>query len=178
MYVSFYMCLSPRNTGQEGKSSALLKQNVRMGHTENAGSWRLTGADDASLTLDIFSQSEFPSLSGVPQQSQPQTPGQAIWANASQRATQQAHVKRQPQQPGTSQAPSRVSQTQILPSQQQPHTSHDDLFPSAAQFTSQLDDFRNGGQGIGGQLSRGNQPQTGDIDEFPPLGRNAPADIG
>lgn len=46
------------------------------------------------------------------------------------------------------------------------------MFPSGAQFANRLDDFRNGGQGISSQLGAGSQPQTGNIDEFPPLGRN------
>ncbi|GAB1204792.1 hypothetical protein APSETT445_003455 [Aspergillus pseudonomiae] len=36
----------------------------------------------------------------------------------------------------------------------------------------------NGGQGISGQLGAGTQPQTGNIEEFPPLGRNVAAEIG
>ncbi|KAK2783383.1 hypothetical protein FQN52_009641 [Onygenales sp. PD_12] len=130
------------------------------------------------LTPDVSSHSEFPSLSSVPQQSQSANSGQAIWANASQRATQQGAIQRQGQTPATSQPPSRVSQVQSHQPQPQSHASHDDLFPSATQFAVQLDDFRNGGQGISGQLSGGSQPQTGNIEEFPPLGRNAPADIG
>ncbi|PGH17840.1 hypothetical protein AJ80_04663 [Polytolypa hystricis UAMH7299] len=137
----------------------------------------ITRYRDAKLTLDLSSQSEFPSLSGGPQPSQPSTPSQAIWANASQRAAQQTVSQRQPQASGTSQPPSRVSQTQSHQSQPQSHATHDDLFPSASQFANQLDDFRNGGQGISGQLS-GGQPQTGNIDEFPPLSRNVQSDIG
>jgi CCR4-NOT transcription complex subunit 2 len=51
------------------------------------------------------------------------------------------------------------------------------MFPSGAQFANRLDDFRNGGQGISSQLGAGGQPQTGNIEEFPPLGRNATADL-
>jgi len=51
------------------------------------------------------------------------------------------------------------------------------MFPSGAQFANRLDDFRNGGQGISSQLGAGGQPQTGNIEEFPPLGRNAAADL-
>lgn len=112
--------------------------------------------------------SEFPSLSGASQQSQSQNP---VWANASQRAAQHTPVQRQ-QLPPTSQPPSRASQTQQLPVQQPSQSSHDDMFPSGAQFANRLDDFRNGGQGISSQLGPGSQPQTGNIDEFPPLGRN------
>jgi CCR4-NOT transcription complex subunit 2 len=88
-----------------------------------------------------------------------------VWANAGQRATQQTPVQRQ--QPPSSQPPSRTSQTQSHYAQQQ--ASQDDLFPSGAQFANRLDDFRNNGQG---QLGAGGQPQTGNIEEFPPLGRN------
>lgn len=129
------------------------------------------------LTLDLSSESEFPSLSGAPQQTQSQNPG-AAWVNASQRATQPNPIQRQqPQQPVTSQAPSRASQTQSHQSQPQTQSSHDDLFPSGAQFANQLDDFRSGGQGISGQLASSSQPQTGSIDEFPPLGRNATGEL-
>lgn len=119
---------------------------------------------------------EFPSLSGAPQQSQAQNPGQLVWANASQRAAQQTPIQRQ--QPPTSQPPSRVPQTQSYNPAQQAQLSHDGLFPSGSQFANRLDDFRNGGQGISGQLGAGGQPQTGNIEEFPPLGRNAPAELG
>lgn len=112
--------------------------------------------------------SEFPSLSGASQQSQSQNP---VWANASQRAAQHTPVQRQ-QHPPTSQPPSRASQTQQLPVQQPSQPPHDDMFPSGAQFANRLDDFRNGGQGISSQIGAGSQPQTGNIDEFPPLGRN------
>lgn len=119
---------------------------------------------------------EFPSLSGAPQPTQTQNPSQMVWANASQRAAQ-TPVQRQ-QGPPTTQPPSRTSQTPSNPPQQQgQQPSHDDLFPSGVQFANRLDDFRNGGQGISGQLG-GGQPQTGSIDEFPPLGRNAAAEIG
>jgi CCR4-NOT transcription complex subunit 2 len=88
---------------------------------------------------------------------------------------QQTPVQRQ--QHPTSQVPSRPIQTQSHP-QQQSQPSHDDVFPSGAQFANRLDDYRNGGQGISGQLGAGAQPQTGNIDEFPPLGRNVAAELG
>lgn len=123
----------------------------------------------------LFTIREFPSLSGAPQPTQSQNPSQMVWANASQRAAQ-TPVQRQ-QAPPTTQPPSRTSQTPSNLPQQQSQPSHDDLFPSGVQFANRLDDFRNGGQGISGQLG-GGQPQTGSIDEFPPLGRNAAAEIG
>lgn len=118
---------------------------------------------------------EFPSLSGAPQQSQSQAPGQLVWANASQRATQQAPVQRQ-QHAATSQPPSRTSQTPSH-AQQQAQPPPDDMFPSGSQFANRLDDFRNGGQGLSSQLGAGGQPQTGNIEEFPPLGRNVAAEL-
>ncbi|KAJ5565736.1 hypothetical protein N7535_007374 [Penicillium sp. DV-2018c] len=127
------------------------------------------GGSQSAAPLDL---SEFPSLSGASQQSQSQTPGQLMWANASQRAAQQTPVQRQ-QHPPSSQAPSRPSQPQGLPTPQQSQPAHDDMFPSGSQFANRLDDFRNGGQGISSQLGAGGQPQTGNIEEFPPLGRNA-----
>ncbi|KAJ5363695.1 uncharacterized protein N7496_009408, partial [Penicillium cataractarum] len=123
------------------------------------------GGSQPATALDL---SEFPSLSGASQQSQSQNP---VWANASQRAAQHTPVQRQ-QHPPTSQPPSRASQTQQLPVQQPSQPPHDDMFPSGAQFANRLDDFRNGGQGISSQIGAGSQPQTGNIDEFPPLGRN------
>ncbi|CRG86828.1 CCR4-NOT transcription complex subunit 2 [Talaromyces islandicus] len=125
----------------------------------------LSGSQPAT-PLDLSVPREFPSLSGAPQQNQSQSSAQAVWANAGQqRATQQTPVQRQ--QPPSSQPPSRTSQTQSHYAQQQ--ASQDDLFPSGAQFANRLDDFRNNGQG---QLGAGGQPQTGNIEEFPPLGRN------
>ncbi|KAL4777850.1 hypothetical protein BDW60DRAFT_10863 [Aspergillus nidulans var. acristatus] len=132
----------------------------------------LSGSQPAT-PLDL---SDFPSLSGAPSQSQTQNPAHLVWANASQRSVQQTPVQRQ--QHPTSQAPSRGPQTQTQLAQQQNQSSHDDVFPSGSQFANRLDDYRNGGQGISGQLSGGAQPQTGNIEEFPPLGRNMPADIG
>lgn len=120
--------------------------------------------------------SDFPSLSGAPSQSQAQNQAHLVWANASQRGVQQTPVQRQ--QHPTSQPPSRGPQTQTQLPQQQNQPSHDDLFPSGSQFANRLDDYRNGGQGISGQLGGGAQPQPGNIDEFPPLGRNVPAEIG
>lgn len=126
------------------------------------------------LTIELFASSEFPSLSGAPQVSQSQNPGHLVWANVGQRA-QPTPVQRQ--HPPTSQTPSRASQTQSLTPQQHTQPSHDDLFPSGAQFANRLDDFRNGGQGISGQLGAGGHPQTSNIDDFPPLGRSVHADL-
>ncbi|KAI1926600.1 transcriptional regulator [Ophidiomyces ophidiicola] len=129
------------------------------------------GGSQPATPLDL---SEFPSLSGGPQAAQTPTPGQAIWSTINQRAAQPTLLQRQPQAPAAQGLP-RGPQPQ--PNQiSQSHTSRDDLFPSASQFASQLDDFRNGGQGISGQLSSSNQPQTGNIEEFPPLGKQSDLD--
>ncbi|KAJ5640938.1 hypothetical protein N7528_000563 [Penicillium herquei] len=160
------------NLPASGTSTLQSNQQRSMG---TMGSFAQSlGGSQTATPLDL---SEFPSLSGAPQQSQSQNPGQHVWANASQRAAQHTPVQRQ-QHPPTSQPPSRTSQTQPHPVQQQQQPPHDDMFPSGAQFANRLDDFRNGGQGISSQLGAGTQPQTGNIDEFPPLGRNVAAEIG
>ena len=135
-------------------------------------SWRLTEDEH---------HSEFPSLSGAPQP-QHQNPAQAVWANATQRASQHTPVQR-PQQPAGNQPLSSIqTQSQSQQSQQLPQPTtqqpNDDLFPSSSQFTNGLDDYRHGGQSGVGQLSGLNQPQPGNIDEFPPLGRNGNGEIG
>ncbi|KAJ5728744.1 uncharacterized protein N7483_003252 [Penicillium malachiteum] len=160
------------NLPASGTSTLQSNQQRSMG---TMGSFAQSlGGSQTATPLDL---SEFPSLSGAPQQSQSQNPGQHVWANASQRAAQHTPVQRQ-QLPPTSQPPSRTSQTQPHPVQQPQQPPHDDMFPSGAQFANRLDDFRNGGQGISSQLGAGTQPQTGNIDEFPPLGRNVAAEIG
>lgn len=104
--------------------------------------------------------SEFPSLSAS--QPQHQNSSQAAWTNAPQRSTP---VQRP--QPNS-------SSNQTTAGQQQ-----DDLFPSASQFTSGLDDFRAGAfSGQARQMAGSSQPQTGNIDEFPPLGRTGNGEIG
>ena len=126
--------------------------------------------------INTASSSEFPSLSGAPQPHF-QTPGQAVWANANQRATQQTPVQRPQQaQAGTS---------SIFPGQQQLHNPHeqlqqslDDAFFGPNQPSGTQDDYRHGGQGGVGQLSGSHQPQPSSIDDFPPLGRNGHGEIG
>ncbi|KAI9792218.1 MAG: CCR4-NOT transcription complex subunit 2 [Candelina submexicana] len=127
------------------------------------------------LTLDISSRSEFPSLSSGPQPQHQNSSAQAVWANATQRA-QQTPVQRPQQQPSTTQASIPPQQQQHQHFQQQ--AQQDEPFPSVSQFASALDDYRSGGQSGVGQLSGSAQPQTGSIDEFPPLGRNGNGDIG
>ncbi|PLN77746.1 putative transcriptional regulator [Aspergillus taichungensis] len=147
-------------------------QQRNIGNMGGTFAQSLSGSQPAT-PLDL---SDFPSLSGASPQTQAQNTAHMVWANASQRAMQQ-QTPAQRQHP-SSQAPSRGPQTQSHHPQQQTQPSHDDVFPSGAQFANRLDDFRNGGQGISGQLGAGAQPQTGNIEEFPPLGRNIPAEIG
>lgn len=103
---------------------------------------------------------EFPSLSGAPQ-SQQQNPGQAVWGGARMGQQQNTVTRQQPSNP-----PQASHQSQPTSQNQ---NSHQDLFPNSQQFADGLDEFRHGAQGIGSQLSA--QPQTGNIEEFPPLGR-------
>jgi CCR4-NOT transcription complex subunit 2 len=103
--------------------------------------------------------SEFPSLSSS--QPQHQNSSQAAWTSAPQRGT-------------PVQRPQTNSNNQATSSQQQ-----DDLFPSASQFASGLDDFRTSAfSGQARQMAGSSQPQTGNIDEFPPLGRTGNGEIG
>ncbi|KZF25389.1 hypothetical protein L228DRAFT_244216 [Xylona heveae TC161] len=146
------------------------------------------GASQPATPLDL---SEFPSLSGS--QPQHQNPSaQAVWANATQRASQHTPVQRpQPQsnvQASSSQArqqqtqqqaqPPQQQQPQSQPTQPQPPPQQDDALSTGSQLSGRLDDYRFGGQGGIGQLSGSSQPQTGSIDEFPPLGRNGTTEIG
>lgn len=57
------------------------------------------------------------------------------------------------------------------PANQQLNQTHEDGVGNAQnQFSAGGDDYRFGGQSGVGQLSGSSQPQTGNIDEFPPLG--------
>ncbi|MCJ1299565.1 hypothetical protein MMC08_002357 [Hypocenomyce scalaris] len=131
------------------------------------------GGSQPATPLDL---SEFPSLSGAPRP-QYQNPGQAVWANANQRATQHIPVQRPQQQPADIQIPAQEQPPSQQP-QEQTQQTPEDLFPSGSQFSNGLDDYRHGGQGGVGQLSGSSLPQTGNIDEFPPLSRNDNGDIG
>lgn len=118
--------------------------------------------------------SEFPSLSGQPQQSH-QNSAQSTWANPTQRSNH-TPVQR-PQQNSNIGQGGGGSQAQLgQGSQQQGH--NDDLFPSSSQFANGLDDYRFGGQNAVGQLTGSSQPQTTNIEEFPPLGRTGNGEIG
>jgi CCR4-NOT transcription complex subunit 2 len=78
---------------------------------------------------------------------------------------QQSQAQRQQQE-------AQDSSQQGLRQNQQQQSSSDDAFTTGTQYTNSLDDFRPRGQGSG------DQPQTGSIDEFPPLGRDSSLSIG
>ena len=124
------------------------------------------------------SVSEFPSLSGAPQ-TQFSNPSQAIWANASQRAIQHTPVQRPQQQHSTNpQVTAQLPPQQNQQSQDASQPTADELFSPSSRFSTGIDEYRHGGQGGMGQLSGSSQPQTGNIDEFPPLGRNGNDESG
>lgn len=52
-----------------------------------------------------------------------------------------------------------------------PHQNNDELFFRTSRFTSRRDDYYHRDQGDVGLLSRSKQPQTGNIEDFRPLGR-------
>ncbi|OAG04225.1 uncharacterized protein CC84DRAFT_895253 [Paraphaeosphaeria sporulosa] len=113
---------------------------------------------------------EFPSLSGAPQ-AQQNTSAQQMWSNPTLRTTQQHSTIQRPQGQGTQQG--QVGQ----PANQPLNQAHDEGVSTAqGQFSAGGDDYRFGGQSGVGQLSGSAQPQTGNIDEFPPLGGSA--DVG
>ena len=114
-------------------------------------------------------------MSGAPQP-QYQNPSQAIWANANQRAIQHTPVQRPQQQHVVNQQNSAQIQQQNQQVQDLTQQNTEELFSAASQFSSGIDDYRHGGQGGVGQLSGSSQPQPGDIEEFPPLGRNGNED--
>jgi CCR4-NOT transcription complex subunit 2 len=117
--------------------------------------------------LKIFDDSEFPSLSGAPQ-AQQNTSAQQIWANPSIRATQHSTIQR-PQ--GQNPPQVQVAQQSNPQHQQLQNPIHEDgTSPAQGQYAGTGDDYRFGGQAGVGQLSGTTQPQTGNIEEFPPLG--------
>lgn len=115
--------------------------------------------------LDVDHLREFPSLSGAPQ-TQQNTSAQQMWANPTLRTTQQNQQNTigRPQGQGQQQGQGQAGQAA---SQQHQNQGQDDS--SQSQFSGAGDDYRFGGQGGVGQLG-GVQPQTGNIEEFPPLG--------
>lgn len=113
--------------------------------------------------------SEFPSLSGT-SQPQYQNASQALWAN--QRAIQQTPVQRPQQQPQQQHAISSQAsqQQQSQQAQDQPQRANDEIYSSTSHLQSALDDSRY--QSALGQMPASRQPQTTNVDDFPPLGRN------
>lgn len=119
---------------------------------------------------DVNDHREFPSLSGAPQ-AQQNTTAQQLWSNPNptiRTATQQQTIGR-PQGQGPQQGQTGQGANQQLQNQGQESSGQD-------QFAGPGDDYRFGGQGGVGQLG-GAQPQTTNIEEFPPLG-GAAGEIG
>jgi CCR4-NOT transcription complex subunit 2 len=118
--------------------------------------------------LNIGDCREFPSLSGAPQ-AQQNTSAQQMWANPTLRTPQQNQQNTigRPQGQGQQQQQQQQGQPGQTTSQQQQSQGQDDS--SQSQFSEANDNYRFGGQGGVGQLG-GVQPQTGNIEEFPPLG--------
>lgn len=113
--------------------------------------------------FNIDSDSDFPSLSNNAPAPQHHQQNAQIWANSNLRTQpqqQQPPVNRpQVQQNNQSQQPQ--------PSNQQAQSQEDGV---SSPFSATQADYRFGGQAGVGQLSGSSQPQTGNIEEFPPLG--------
>lgn len=134
--------------------------------TTKLGPWNVK----EDFRLNIGDNREFPSLSGAPQ-AQQNTSAQQMWSNPTLRTTQQHSTIQRPQGQGTQQGQPPQAANQQL------NQTHDEGVGAAqGQFSAGGDDYRFGGQSGVGQLSGSSQPQTGNIDEFPPLGGSA--DIG
>jgi CCR4-NOT transcription complex subunit 2 len=106
------------------------------------------------------SNREFPSLSN----NQPQ-PSQSTWATPGGRTVGSSGNLRLQQ--------AALSTQQQLNSQQQAQQQPDDLFNASSQLPSSQGGFRFGNQNAVGQAS-----QSNNVDEFPPLNRNANGEIG
>lgn len=114
--------------------------------------------------LNVSDDREFPSLSGAPQ-AQQNTSAQQMWSNPNLRTTQHSTIQR-PQGQGAQPGQSGQSANQ----QMQNQGPDDGVRSGPNQFSAGADDYRFGGQAGVGPLSGASQPQTGNIDEFPPLG--------
>ncbi|KAJ4291864.1 transcriptional regulator [Kalmusia sp. IMI 367209] len=135
-----------------------------------AGSRLQNGKLGELRTLNVGDDREFPSLSGAPQ-AQQNTSAQQMWSNPTLRTTQHSTIQR-PQGQSTQQGQAGQAANQQL------NQTHDDGVSTApSQFSGGGDDYRFGGQSGVGQLSGASQPQTGNIDEFPPLGGSS-VDVG
>ncbi|KAL9032903.1 MAG: hypothetical protein Q9180_006238 [Flavoplaca navasiana] len=159
----------PLGSGRLQNTNKLVNHGVTACYTTRSLVRRPRVSSISSLT--IFTRSEFPSLSGAPQ-TQYQNPGQAVWGNSNQRATQQTPVQRpQQQHPISQQSNSQQQNQQPSQSQEQSQQSREQLY-SGSQMSGSNDDYHRGGQGGIGQLGASAQPHSNSIDEFPPLRRN------
>lgn len=151
-------------------TTIIMARTKRKAHGSHGshGSGSSTGADEPKLNIGDYR--EFPSLSGAPQ-AQQNTSAQQMWANPTIRTNQQQTIQR-PQGQGQGQQQGQSGQAA---GQQLQNQVHDDS--SQSQFSDSGNDYRFGGAGGVGQLSGGTQPQTGNIEEFPPLG-GAAGEIG
>lgn len=148
-----------------------------QGRQPGAGSSSFAQTIGGSQNATPLDLSEFPSLSGAPQPHY-HNAGQAVWANANQRAVQHTPVQRPQQQLPVSAQSNDQQQQHTHQGQDSAQRGADDLFTASSQFACGLEDYRNGGQGGVGQLSGTGQPQTGNIEEFPPLARNGTDEAG
>ncbi|MBE7181907.1 MAG: hypothetical protein INR71_12005, partial [Terriglobus roseus] len=120
------------------------------------------------LTFDVNSCSDFPSLSGSSQQQHQQhAQAQSLWANPSLRATQQTPIQRQQQAQGGQQSASN--------SQQQGQDGASAFGQGSGDDYGYATQSRQAGLGA---LSGLTQPQTNNVDEFPPLGGLGSVDVG
>lgn len=101
-----------------------------------------------------------------------------MWANASQRAVQHTPGQRPQQQHPINPRSNNEPRQHDSSGQEGAQQGAEDLFPGNTQFQAGLDDYRRGVQGGVGQIAGSAQPQTGNIEDFPPLGRNGNEDIG
>ncbi|TAQ84081.1 hypothetical protein B7494_g7591 [Chlorociboria aeruginascens] len=110
------------------------------------------GSSQPATPLDL---SEFPSLSNNPPQ-QPSGSNQSTWATSGSRNVGPANV--------------RLQQSSLSTQQQTQQQQQDELFNSSSQLPSNQASFRFGNLSAVGQ--------TNNVDEFPPLNRNANGEIG
>jgi len=110
---------------------------------------------------------EFPSLSGAQQPQQ----SSSIWSNPNLRAAQHTPVQRPQASSNAAQAPSSHQQSTHSPDGAAPGSTVSPFAPGA-------DGYRFGGQGGVGQLTGLSQTQSGNTEEFPPLGGLGNGDMG
>ena len=168
------LCASNERLTASYTTQSRVSLDVNMGsrHGGGKGSHRSDSTDahnGGEFKLNIGDDREFPSLSGAPQ-AQQNTSAQQMWSNPTLRtATQPQQTIGRPQGQGPQQGQSGQTSNQQLQNQ--------GLDDNQSQFSGAGDDYRFGGQGGVGQLSGGAQPQTTNIEEFPPLG-GAAGEIG